>query len=669
MRIQLVGALLAATALTATAAHAETINDFLGPIDGNPSTAAEINARCDKIASEIERRMKQLEEEAGPATIDTTFERFDDINGMINSAGGEFALDREVMADDSRRKAGGACEVRLDGLGTKLGLSRPIYDRLKAIDATNADEQTKYYLKQTLEAYVRSGVSLPPDQRAEVQALQDEISKIGNEFDANIANGTKSIEVDPSELAGLPADYIAAHKPGEDGKVTITTADPDYGPVMRYADSDDVRHKLSMAYNQRAWPENDEVLQKLFHLRQQLAMKLGFRNYAELQLQDKMLNTPEKVQNLLDEMSAAARPAAKRDYAKLLSMLKEKEPDATKVEIWQTSWLTAQVQKRDYDYDTQEARKYFAYNDVRDGILQLTQDLFGVTFKKWDTPVWDPDVETYEIFQDGKLLGQIYIDSHPRPGKYTHANAISIRNGIAGNSVPVAALVMNLPKGDHTTGLMEHGEVTTFLHEFGHLLHDVFGGTQRWLGQSGVATEWDFVEAPSQMLENWVYDYDTLAKFAKDKDGKVIPRELVEKMNKARYFDLGMFNMSQLGLTNISLKFHTEPVPKYMGEATRYYLDKYALVPEPEYYQMQDRFGHLNGYGAMYYTYRWSIVIADDMFTRFQKEGLRNRETALEYRNDVIGKGGTEPAAKLVHDFLGRDISLDAYKAKLEKDQ
>ena len=656
--------LLAATALGSTSARAESVNAFLGPILADAPTAAPLNAQCDRIAKEIERRQAALEAQTGPATIETTLKPYDDIVALINDGMGEFSLYQQVMTDDARRKAGGDCQVRLSALSSKLSLSRPIYDRLKAIDASKADAETRYYLKLTLASYVRSGVSLPPEQRAEVQALQEKIAKVGNDFDANIADGEKSIEVDPAELAGLPADYIADHKPGADGKVKITTTYPDYQPVMAYADSDKLRHDLSVAYNQRAWPKNDALLQQLFHLRQQLAEKLGFRNYAELILQDKMVNTPQKVQTLLDQMSAAAKPAAERDYAKLLSMLKQKEPGATDIKFWQTSWLGTQVQKRDYDYDAQEARQYFEYNEVRDGILQLASDLFGIQFKKWNTPVWDPLVEPYEVYQDGKLIGRIYIDSHPRPGKYTHADTVPFRAGIAGDSVPEGALVMNLPNGN-----MEHADVETFLHEFGHLLHHTFAGTHRWFGESGITTEWDFVEAPSQMLENWVYDYDTLAKFARNKDGQVIPRALVEKMNEARYFGLGMSDMRQLGLSNISLKFHTEPVPEYVGEATRYYLDKYTLMPTPDYVQMQDAFGHLNGYSAMYYTYRWSIVIADDMFTRFQKEGLRNQKTAAEYRNDVLAPGGTMPAAQLVHNFLGRDISLDAYRAKMAKDR
>jgi thimet oligopeptidase len=213
---------------------------------------------------------------------------------------------------------------------------------------------------------------------------------------------------------------------------------------------------------------------------------------------------------------------------------------------------------------------------------------------------------------------------------------------------------------------MEHSQVTTMLHEFGHMLHGMFGGQQRWFGQSGVATEWDFVEAPSQMLENWVYDYDTLATFAVNAAGETIPRDLVERMNRARTFNQGLGDMTQLAYTNVSLQFHQNPVPADMGAATRGWANEYAMVPLPDFVQMQSAFGHLDGYSAIYYTYRWSKVIADDLFTRFQAEGLRNPAAAQAYRSAVLAPGGTKPATELVRDFLGRDVSLDAYRAQLE---
>ncbi|OJW75376.1 MAG: hypothetical protein BGO57_12535 [Sphingomonadales bacterium 63-6] len=672
MHIQLAGVLLAATALSATPLAAKSakpgnVVDFMGPLLATAPDAATIDGKCDLYVQEIERRIAELESETGPATVETSLARYDELVALIGGGSGEFTLYQEVMADQPRRDAGGNCQVRLSTLSSRISLSRPIYDRLKAIDASKEDAATQFYLKQALASFERSGVALDDAERAEIQALQEKIAAVGNEFDSNIAAGQKSLKVAPSELEGLPEDYIAAHKPGPDGLVEITTATPDYVPVMSYAKSDKLRHDLTVIYNQRAFPENDEKLRELLRLRQQLAEKLGRRNYAELVLEDKMVNTPKKVEKLLEDMAEAALPAAKGDYAKNLAVLQELRPGATDIKFWETGWLSPIVQQRYYDYDPQEARKYFAYNDVRDGILKLTQDLFGVEIRPWKTAVWDKDVEPYEVYDQGKLIGRFYLDSHPRPGKYSHANMVPLRPGVPGKAVPLGALVMNLAKGDHTTGLMEHGDVETFLHEFGHLIHGIFGGTQRWFAQSGVATEWDFVEAPSQMLENWVYDYDTLSTFAKDKDGNPIPRELVEKMNRARLFNAGFGDMRQLGYSNISLEFHQQPLPENMGEAARYYRGAFDLIPTPDFVEMQDSFGHLNGYSAIYYTYRWSKVIADDLFTRFSSEGLRNKATAKDYREKVLGMGGTKPAAELVRDFLGRDVSLDAYRAEMAK--
>ena len=667
MNTLFVGGLLAAIA-AASPAGAADMQATMGPILATASDAATLDRKCDTYVAEIERRQAELEHESGPATLARTFVRFDEINALLNAGGGEFGLYQQVMADQPRRDAGANCQVRLASLGSKLSLSRPIYERLKAIDAKGSDAATHWYLSRTLESFERSGVALNEAGRARVQQLNEEIAKLGTDFDTNIANGRKVIKATPAELQGLPADYLAAHKPGADGMIEISTDTPDEEPVMTYADSDAVRRRLSEAYNQRAYPLNDGVLKQLFAKRQELAQLVGRPNYAALILEDKMLDTPAKVEKLLTDMNAAAKPAADRDYAKMLQVLRESQSGAPKVEFWQSAWLGPKVKQRFYDYDPQAARQYFAYNNVRDGILKLTEDMFGVQIRPWNTPKWDPLVEAYEMLDHGKVIGRFYFDAHPRPGKYGHANTIGLRPGI-GDEPPVGALVMNFPAGGHDTGLMEHDQVQTFLHEYGHLLHGIFGGHTRWLGQSGVSTEWDFVEAPSQMLENWVYDYDTLAKFAVNAQGQTIPRDLLAKMNKARYFSLGLGDMTQLGYANISLQFHQNPIPADLGAASRQWRDQYALIKAPDWVQLQDAFNHLNGYSAIYYTYRWSIVIADDMFTRFQKEGLTNPQTALAYRKAVLAPGGTKPAAQLVHDFLGRDISLDAYRAKIAKDQ
>jgi len=635
------------------------------PILTGVPTAAEINKRCDWFASESERQRTALEKSTGPATVETTLAAFDKLGEVIGNGGGEAGFYREVSMTPEARAAGEKCEVRMSSEGTKLSLSRPIYERIKAIKGP-ADEPTQLYLKRVLGAFERAGIALDDAGRAKAQALADEVSNLNTTFEANIPKGQRMITATPAELDGLPQDFIDSHKPGPDGKITLRTDYTDYIPVLTYAKSPELRQRFYREYQLRAYPANDDVLRNLINKRDELAKLVGRPNYATLNFEDRMLNSPQEVQSLLDQMNAAARPAAERDMEKKLAALQKLQPGATKLEPWDNAYVSRIVQKESYGYDRQEARNYFNYDQTRDGILKLTEDMFGVDIRPWNTPKWDKLVEAYEMYDHGKLIGRFYFDSHPRDGKYEHANAVPLRAGV-GKTIPVAALVMNLPAGK---GLMEHGDVETFLHEYGHLLHAIFGGQdQRWAYQSGVATEWDFVEAPSQMLENWVYDYDTLKGFAQDASGKTIPRELVEKMNKARYFSLGMDDMAQLGLSNVSLQYYLQPAPADLGAAARASRDKYDLLPPASYSQFQDAFGHLAGYGAAYYTYRQSIVIADDLYTKFEAKGLRDPATAAEYRRLVLAPGGTKPAAELIEDFLGRPLSIDAYRAKMQKDQ
>ena len=453
------------------------------------------------------------------STVGTTLVAFDRLNELLGDASGEATMYREVSPTAAAREAGGKCEVRISAEGTKLSLSRPVYERIKSIKPPAGDAPTQLYLTRTLGAFERAGIALDAAGRAKAQALSDEIATLGTTFEGNIPKGQRTVAATPAELDGLPKDFIASHTPGADGKVTLTTDYTDVVPVMTYAKSGDLRRRMLEQFEDRAYPANDPVLRDLINKRDELAKLVGRPNYATLNFEDRMLNTPAKVQSLMDDMSASALPAAKRDYAKKLAMLQQLQPGATKIEPWDNSYLSQLVQKQSYGYDRQEARKYFQYDRVRDGILKLTEDMFGVEIRPWKTPTWDQLVESYEMYDHGKLIGRFYFDAHPRPGKYEHANAVPLRYGVAGQ-VPVGALVFNVRRN----GLMEHGDVETFLHEYGHLLHHIFGGqNQRWAGESGFPTEWDFVEAPSQMLENWVYDYDTLKKFAVDAHGNTDP--------------------------------------------------------------------------------------------------------------------------------------------------
>jgi thimet oligopeptidase len=659
--------LLAGTGLLSSTAFAAERPTLPPILPGNP-TATQIDERCDMFVARSTELQKSIEASNEPPSVDRTLATFDNVVQNLVSGALEAQLYREVSATPESRSAGEKCEVGIGTQFNQLTLSRPLYERIKAIKAPADDAVTQRYLTHVLGSFERSGIGLDTEGRAKARAISDEIAKLVTEFEANIPKAQRSITVTPAELDGLPQDYLDARKPGPDGKITLKTVSTDYFPVMTYANNRELRKRFHQEYNQIAFPLNEPVLRNLINKRDELAKLVDRPHYAALNFEDRMMNTPDKVQKLMDEMAEAARPAAGRDYAKQLAVLQQLYPGATKLEAWDNRYTGRLVQKQSYGFDREEARKYFAYDNVRDGILKLTEDMFGVDIRPWNAPTWDKLVEAYEMYDQGKLIGRFYFDSHPRPGKYEHANAVPVR-WAAGGQVPESALVMNLPAGK---GLMEHGDVVTFLHEFGHLLHNIFGAQdQRWAYQSGIglSTEWDFVEAPSQMLENWVYDYDTLKQFAVDASGKPIPRELVEQMNSARYFGIGMDELRQIGLSNIALQYYLGQAPADLGAAARAAEAKYSLLPMPEYAQFQDSFSHLGGYGAAYYTYRWSLVIADDLFTQFEKNGIRDRATAERYRRLVLARGGTKPAGELVSDFLGRPVSFDAFKAKMEKDQ
>lgn len=568
-----------------------------------------------------------------------------------------------MLLTTEQRAAGGACAARMAGLSSEISLSRPIYDRLAELDVSEADPANRRLYENTMDAFRRAGVALDGEQRARVQEINARLADLSTEFARNIAEDVRTIEVAPEELAGLPQDFIDAREVGENGMITLTSATPDYVPVMTYAESYDLRRRYSQVYGQRAWPANDDVLRETFTLRDELAQLTGFENYAALQFANRMLNTPDKVENLIEQTNTAARPVAEADYAQLFAMLQELRPGAERIESYQLAWLGPKVQQANYDYDPQEARQYFQHDNVRDGIFDLTEQLFGVEVREWNSPVWHESVGAYELVEDDEVIGRFYLDSHPRPGKYTRANVVQLYSGSpAEGEVPVAALVQNMPEG-----LMEHGQVTNFLHEFGHLLHYIFGSRHEMASNSMISVEWDFIEAPSQILENWVYDYDTLATFAVNAEGETIPRELVERMNAVRHFNRGTFEMRQLGLTATSYNYYTQTVPADLGKAAREWRQTYSLVPISPTSEMQAAFGQLDGYGAAYYTYGWSRVIAADMYSRFKAEGLTNPETAADYRRLVLEPGGTKPAAELVSDFVGREISFDAFREDMEQ--
>ncbi len=372
-----------------------------------------------------------------------------------------------------------------------------------------------------------------------------------------------------------------------------------------------------------------------------------------------MIKTGAAIAGFIDRLDALTKQPSDADVAELLELLHRDNPEATGVTPADSLYYAEIVKNEQYHVDAQEVRQYFPFPAVRAGLLEVTGRLFGLAFQEVDAPTWHPDVTTYDVFNAGsnELLGRIYLDLHPRDGKFNHAAQFDVTAGVAGRVLPEGALVCNLPHG-----LMDHDDVVTLFHEFGHLIHHIVGGGQRFAEFSGVATEWDFVEAPSQLLEEWAWDADVLRTFARNEAGEPIPDDLVAKMRAAEGFGRGAFVRRQANFTALSYRLHAEPRTdiEQVAEETDEHFGPYAVIPGTHQFA---GFGHLEGYSSAYYTYMWSLVIAKDLFTAFDHEHLLDPQIGARYRRTVLEPGGSQDAADLVTEFLGRPYSFDAFEA------
>ena len=639
---------------------------------GKPS-AAQFKERQEKRLGAAKSAMDKLVAVKGKRTIDNTLVPFDEIDRQLDMASSQSGLIEEVSPDSATRATAEAVSQDISKFSTDLSLNRQVYDALSALDTTSMDSETKYYVQKTLRDFRLSGVDKDQATRDKIRKLNEELVLVSQEFGRNIREDKSTVTCMPADLDGLPQDFIDRHKPGTDGKITLTVEYPDYIPVSTYAKSDDLRRRMYIAYQNRAYPKNMDVLDRMRQKRHELATTVGFPDYADYIMADKMAGNAATARAFIDRVVAASGPRQEREYAQLLARKQKDVPGANGVNFWEFSYFSELVRKSDYAFDSQELRAYLPYDQVKQGVLDISAKLFGVEYRRVkDAPVWDPSVECYEMIDGGKVAGRFYLDMHPRDNKYNHAAQFDIRTGIEGRQIPEAALICNLPGGDPgDPGLCEYNDVNTFFHEFGHLLHTMFAGHHKWVGTGGIRTEHDFVEAPSQMLEEWMKSPEVLAVFAKDpKTGKVIPADLVKRMNRANDFGKGLLVRRQMVYAGTSLAcYDRDPAGVSTDQIMSDLVKKYQPFPFVDGTHFQCAFGHLDGYSAVYYTYMWSLVIAKDMFSKFDKDHLLAPGAAKDYREKVLAAGGSKPAAQMVHDFLGRDFNEQAWKTWLDADE
>lgn len=664
--------LIACFTVLATPAGAQQNSNSQKPIwTSKPDSAAFEKIENDHLAA-AQKLLDQMLAVKGARSVENTLSLYDEAIRHFDSAGYFAGLMEHVNPDKSYRDKAAEMTRKTSAALTAMSLNQDVYKALSAIDLKSADAVTKHYVERHLLQFRLAGVDKDQPTRDKIRQLNDKLTELQSKFGENIAEGTKSVTADPSELDGLPADYIARHKPGADGKVTITTDYPDFLPVEKFAKSDDLRRRAAIAFSNRAYPVNQEVLMEMIRTRNEIANTLGFTSWADYNAADKMIGKGQKINEFISQLNESAQPIGKREFEMLLAEKRKTNPDAKTMETYESSYYSELVRRSQFDFDSTSVRPYLPYMQVKQGILNTAEKLFQLQFKKEaNVPAWDPSVETYEVYDHGKMIGRFYLDMHPRPGKFTHAEMVPVLDGVKGKQLPEATLVCNFPaptKDD--PGLMEFGDVETFFHEFGHLMHWILAGQQPWTSVSGMNMEADFVEAPSQMLENWMHSAPVLTAFAKHyKTGEPIPAELVARMNRAQAFGRALWVESQNSYTAISYDIYSRrPETVDLDKVTIEDTEKYTPYKSLPGTHMWASFGHLAGYSSAYYTYLWDKVIAQDFFDQFDQSNPLQGAAPMRYRKAVLEPGGSVSANELVKDFLGRPQNTKAFQAWMSEE-
>ena len=475
-------------------------------------------------------------------------------------------------------------------------------------------------------------------------------------------------------MKGLPADYVKSRKKDGD-KYIITLDGPSYTGFMKYAESESARKALYIKYNNRAANKNLEVLKQLLIERQKKAKLLGFPTYAAYQTVTRMVKNPKTVWDFENNLIAKVKEKTAKDLQELIDEKRKylKDPTISTINPWETSFYNNLLMINKYSVDQEKVKEYLSLDNVTDGLFKITQQLFGIKYVEVpEAPVWHKDVKTFDVQQNGVTIGRFYLDLFPRENKFTHAACFPIRKGKQyGNQyqLPVAALLCNFnPPTADKPSLLTHAQAETFFHEFGHVLHNML--TKAELGnQSGTSVKRDFVEAPSQIFENWMWNYDALKLFARHyKTGELLPKDLFQKMWAAKNVGSGLAASGQINLGILNMTLHDKYDPAGEKTTTDVVKEVYNKVMPYKFLDgtnMQAAFGHLTGYAAGYYSYMWSKVYAEDMFSVFDKNGIMDSKTGMRYRKAILANGGSRDEFEMVKDFLGRAPNQTAFLRSL----
>lgn len=570
-----------------------------------------------------------------------------------------------VSTDKKFRDAANDLQMQISQYMVDVATRRDVYKAIREYTDTNPrlDPVQAKLVKEMLIGFKNSGMDLNDADLEKFKALNKEKAEYIIKFDKNIQEYKDPLAVTQEQLRGLGEDYIQKLSKTDDGKYLVTLDYPDYVPFMQNADDEQARKELEFKFNRRGGQENVELLEKTLTLRREIARLLGYKNHAELRLEDRMAKNPKTVMAFLKDLQKKLKPLGKKEDKEMIAYKNSKTgKNSRTLYSWESGYWSNKFRKENLELDSEKIKEYFPSQVVIDGMLDLFGGVFGITFEPVDIPVWHPDVKAFKIKDkaSGELVAYFYMDLYPREGKYKHAACFGLVEGEEKQDgtyqIPFVAIVANLnkPSGDMPS-LLKHGEVETLFHEFGHVLHNALTKA-KYSAFSGTSVSWDFVEAPSQMLERWAWDPQVLKKISRHyQTGESLPDDLIKRMIAAKNFGAGGMYLRQDFFAQYDMTLHTADTTP---DTTKLYFEltkKIRGLPLTKGTIPQASFGHImGGYDAGYYGYLWSEVIAEDFFGEFKKNGIFNPETGLKFRREILEKGGTLDEEKMVENFLGR---------------
>lgn len=653
---------------------------------GSPAeVAAEITA--DSPVTDILRRAdanvkKIVDVPDGERTFQNTVGAVDDLMARLHRDAAFLWFMAVVSTDAAERDQARSADKAIEDWDVELSKREDLYNAVKAYAATEPEleGEHKRLLERLLRDYRRSGMELPSDKRDRMKALELELNELKLEFQKNLQNDDSRFLATRDELEGVPDDFLETLD--RSGELYVLTIDyPTLNAITRQCEVGATRQKMLFTFRRRGGSHNIEILEKILSRRSEIAALLGYEHWADYVLEERMAKDAATVAAFYEDLRPRVRKKAEADFAEFEAAKREHtgDPKAT-FQVWDFSFYTSHLAKSKYSVDHNMLREYFPMDRVTEGLFKITERIYGLEYRditdkaqEKGLPIWHEDVQLYEVWdrESGEHLGSFYLDLHPRQGKYGHAAKFGLhsRKRWADGSLqkPLCALVCNFSKPTaDKPALLTHREVVTYFHEFGHCLHHVLGDTDlAWFSGTSVAR--DFVEAPSQMFENWLFDAEVLNLFARHyKTGEEIPAEMVEGLIRSRTLGSGLSTEGQILNGLADQRYHTNPDGQLDTTAIYHETRRDATLFEPlAHTYNQAGFGHLMHYDAAYYGYMWSLVYAEDMYEHFRGQGMLDPAAGREYRTKILARGGTLDEMDLLKDYLGREPKTDAFLRRL----